>query len=169
MPTVSFNGEAIECTNSLRYPLRQNADVQYSGARKDCPRWKPWLQKASNNVICSCCIRMWCLASLTLIWVSQPCHSQTCWSSTECKTKLWESFWEQQRTHPLRPYATYWTCYPWKQDIRRSKSKCNSMRCRIPRLHSTMLSKKKRGVGWHGWAKQNNQSSMCAVSQNSSK
>ena len=47
------------------------------------------------------------------------------------------------------------------------------MRCRIPRIHSTMLSKKKRGVDWqeasHGWAKQNNQSSVCAVSQSSSK
>ena len=27
------------------------------------------------------------------------------------------------KTHPLRPCATYWTCYLWKQDIRWSKSK----------------------------------------------
>ena len=42
------------------------------------------------------------------------------------------------------------------------------MRCRFSRIHSTMLSKKKRGVDWqeasHGWVKQNSQSSMCAVS-----
>ena len=48
-----------------------------------------------------------------------------------------------------------------------------SMQCRIPRIHSTMLSKKKRGVDWqeacHGWAKQNSQSSLRAVSQSSSK
>ena len=48
-----------------------------------------------------------------------------------------------------------------------------SMLCRIPRIHCTMLSKKKRGVEWqeasHGWAKQNNQSSMCALLQSSSK
>ena len=48
-----------------------------------------------------------------------------------------------------------------------------SMRCRIPRIHSTMLSKKKMGVDWqeanHGWAKQNSQSSICAVSQSSNK
>ena len=58
-------------------------------------------------------------------------------------------------------------------DIRWSKSRRISMLCRIPRIHSTMLSKKKRGVDWqeasHGWAKQNNQFSMCAVSQSSSK
>ena len=42
-----------------------------------------------------------------------------------------------------------------------------------PKTRSTMLSKKKRGVDWqeasHGLAKQNNQSSICAVSQSSSK
>ena len=128
---------------------------------------------ASNNVICSCCIKVWYSASLTMVWVSQPCHSLTCSSSTGYKTKPWESFWEQQRTYPLRPCATYWTCHPWKQDIRWSKSRRISMRCRIPRIHSTMLSKKKRGVDWqkasHGRAKQNNQFSMCAVSQSSSK
>ena len=79
----------------------------------------------------------------------------------------------QQRTHPLRPCATYWTCHPWKQDIRWSKSERISMRCRIPknRLHDAV--KEEKGVDWqeasHGWARQNNQSSMCAVSQSSSK
>ena len=70
---------------------------------------------------------------------------------------------------PLRPCTTYWTCHPWKQDIRWSKSKRILMRCRIPRIHSTMLPKKKRSVDWQetnqGWVKQNNQSSMGAVSQ----
>ena len=73
---------------------------------------------------------------------------------------------------PMRPCATYWTCHPWKQDIRWSKSKRISMQCRIPRIHCTMLSKKKRGGDWqeasHRWAKQDNQSSICAVSQSSS-
>ena len=157
-------------------PLRENADVQdrsnqqTSDARKDCPCWKPWLHKALNNVICSCCIRVW--NSLTIVWVSQPCHSPTCWSTTGYKTKLWESIWEQQKTHPLRLCATYWPCYPWKQDIKWRKSRCISMWCRIPRIQSTILSKKKRGVDWqeasHGWAKQNSQSSMCVASQSSS-
>ena len=46
--------------------------------------------------------------------------------------------------------------HPWKQDIKWSKSRRISMRCRIPRIHSTMLSKKNRGVDWqeasHEWA-----------------
>ena len=54
-----------------------------------------------------------------------------------------------------------------------SKSRCISLWCRIPRIHSTMLSKEKRGVEWQeaspGWAKQNSQSSVCAASQSSSK
>ena len=54
-----------------------------------------------------------------------------------------------------------------------SKSRHISMRCSIPRIHFTMLSKKTRGVDCqeasHGWAKQNSQSSMCAASQSSSK
>ena len=32
-----------------------------------------------------------------------------------------ESFWEQQKTHPSRPCATYWTCHSWKQDSSKSK------------------------------------------------
>ena len=47
------------------------------------------------------------------------------------------------------------------------------MRCRIPRIHSIMLSKNKRGEDWqeasHGLAKQKSQFSMCAVSQSSGK
>ena len=74
---------------------------------------------------------------------------------------------------PLRPCATDWTCHPWKRDIRWIKSQSISVRYRIPRIHSTMLSKKKRGVDWqearHGWAKQNSPSSMFAASQSSSK
>ena len=40
-------------------------------------------------------------------------------------------------------------------------------------LHDVNVAKKKRGVDWqeasHGWAEQNNQPYMCAVSQSSSK
>ena len=54
--------------------------------------------------------------------------------------------WEQQRTHPLKPCATYRTCHTWKQGITWIKSKRVSVRCRIPRIISTMLSKKKRAV-----------------------
>ena len=78
MPAVSFNGEFICCANSLRY-LGMHFDrmltykTQVESARLGCekgqrnPRWKPWLQKASNSVICSCCIRVWYLVSLTMV------------------------------------------------------------------------------------------------------
>ena len=92
-----------------------------------------------------------------MVWVSQPCHSLTCSSWTGYKTKPWESFWEQQRTHPLRPCATYWTCHPWKQDIRWSKSRRISMLCRIP-LHDAVKEEKgcrmARGKSWMGQAEQ---------------
>ena len=38
---------------------------------------------------------------------------------------------------------------PVGADIRWSKSKHISMRCRIPRIFTTMLPKKKRGVEWY--------------------
>ena len=98
MLAVSFKGEVLERTNSLRYlgihfgrmlTQRRRSNQQNSGARKDCPRWNPWLQKALNNIICSCCVRVWYSASLTMIWILQSCHSLTCWRSTGCKTKPW--------------------------------------------------------------------------------
>ena len=53
-----------------------------------------------------------------------------------------------------------------------SKSTRISLRWRFPRIHSTMLSKKKGGADLQeasqGWVKQNSQSSKCAVSQSSS-
>ena len=83
-----------------------------------------------------------------------------------------ESFWEQQKTHPLMPRATCWTCHQQKQDTRCSKSKYISMWCRAPKnpLHDAI--KYEKGVNWqetgHGGVKQNSQSSMCAISQTSS-
>ena len=42
----------------------------------------------------------------------------------------------------LRPCATCWICHQRKQDTSFSKSKRIQMRCRIPRIHSTIPSKK---------------------------
>ena len=70
----------------------------------------------------------------------------------------------------MRPCATYWTCHPWKQNIRWSKSRRISMRCRIPRIHSTMLSKKKKGCrlarskSWMGQAEQSIQR-VCSLTE----
>ena len=65
MPAVSFNGEVTERTSSLRYHginfdrmLTYKAQVESTKLRckKGLSALKPWLQKTSNNVICSCCI-----------------------------------------------------------------------------------------------------------------
>ena len=73
-------------TSTECWRTRRRSNQQNSGLRKDCPRCKPWLQKALSNVVCSCCIRVWYSASLTMVWVSQLCHSPTCWSSAGCNT-----------------------------------------------------------------------------------
>ena len=105
MPAVSFNGEVRTHKQSQipGNPLRQNANVQDAGRiSKIQVQERPWLQKASNTVICSCCIRAWYSASLTMAWVSQPCHSLTCWSSTGCKTTTRGTSFEAMR-YPLDP------------------------------------------------------------------
>ena len=181
-PAVSSSGGVIARMNNLRHlrihfnrMLTHKMQVRstLTQVQEKTLRWKPWLQKASNNVTCSCCIRLWYSASLTMVWVSEPCHSPTCLSSTGCKTKPWESFWKQQTTYPLKPWAAYWNCQRWKQDVRQSKSKHISMQCRILRIHPMMLSEKKRDADWeeasHGWASQNSQFCMCTASQNSRK
>ena len=113
---------AHEQSQIPRDPLWQHADEQdavwinKTQVQERTVRVKTHaFKKASNNVICFCCIRVWYSASLTMVWVSQPCHSLSYWISTGCKVKPWESFWEQQRTHPLGPCAIYLTYQPWKQ------------------------------------------------------
>ena len=128
MPAVSFSWEVKECMNSLRYLgiyfnriltyKMQVESTKLRHARKDCLHWKPLLQRALNNMSSVSAASECDTLSLTVVWVSQPCHSLSCWSSTGYKMRPCESFWEKQRTHPLRPCATYWTCHPWKQDIR---------------------------------------------------
>ena len=87
MAAVSFNGEVIERTNSLRYlgvpfdrMLTNKTQVESAKLRckKGLSALKYMFQKALNNVICSCCIRVRYSTSLTVVWVSQPCHSLTC-------------------------------------------------------------------------------------------
>ena len=61
------------------------------------------------------------------------------------------------------------TCHQWRLARRWSKSKRTSMGCESQRVHSTMLSKKKRGAYWketsYGFAKQSGQfSCMCVQS-----
>ena len=75
MPAAPFKGEVVERTNNLRYlgihfdrmltrRTRHRSSQQNSSVRKDCPHQNPGLQEATNNAICSCCIRV----SLTMVW-----------------------------------------------------------------------------------------------------
>ena len=155
VPAVSFRGEvdASGFTSTDCWRPRRRSYQLDSGARKDFPRWKLWLQKALHNAMCSCCIRAWCSVSLTVVWVSQLYYSPTHCSTTGC--------------------ASFWTCHQWKQNIGWSEWKRMSVRCRIPSIHSMTLSKKKRDVDWqkasHAWTKQTSQSSMCVTSYSWSK
>ena len=67
MPAVSFNGEAIERTNGLRYlgihfdrMLTYKTQVESTKLRckKELSALKAMASKTSNNVICSCCIKV---------------------------------------------------------------------------------------------------------------
>ena len=183
MPAISFNGEVIERMNNLRY-LGIHFDrmltykTQVESTKLRCKKGLNGLKvMASKGIEQRHLFLLYRSVILNVIdyglgltTLSQSNLLKLNRVQNEAMTVI---FWEKQRTHPLRPCATYLTCHPWKQDLRWSKSKRFSMRCRIPRIHSMMLSKKKRGVDGqdasHGWAEQSNQSSKCAVSQNSSK
>ena len=104
-----------------------------------------------------------------MVWVSQLCHSLTCWSSTGCKTKPWESLWEQQRTHPLRPCATYWTCHPWKrQKVEQVKAYLSEMQNQKNPLHDAVKEEKgcrqARSKSWMGQAEQSVQD-VCSLAE----
>ena len=78
--------------------------------------------------------RLWLLCRSHNPVTVQPAEAQP-----SEKMKHWESFWEQQKT-PIE--AIYYLL-----DLRNgrwSKPKRISIRCRIPRIHSTVLSMKKR-------------------------
>ena len=134
-------------------PLQQNADVQEVGRINKIEVWQitvrveshgfKWHGTSSVPDVSECDTqRHW-------LWSGSqnPVTVQLAEAQQGAK-RSHESFWEQQRTNPLRPCVIYWTCHPWKQDRRWSKSKCISVRCRIPGIHSMRLSKKKRGVDW---------------------
>ena len=133
-------------------PFRQNANVQGTD-------WinKTQVQESTVHVESHGFKRHWTPSSVSAV---SECEAQHHWLwSGSCNPvtvqpaearqgakRSHESFWEQQKTHRLWPCATCWTCHPWKQDIRWSKSKRISVWCRIQRIHSMMLSKKKRDV-----------------------
>ena len=183
MPAVSFNGEAIECTNSLRY-LGIHFDrmltykTQVESTKLRCKKGLSALKAMASKGIEQ--RHLFLLYQSVILSVIDYGLGLTTLSQSNLlkldrvQNEAMRVILGTTKDTPIETMcATYWTCHPWKQDIRWSKSRRISMRCRVPRIHSTMLSKKKRGVDWqeasHGWAKQNNQSSVCAVSQSSSK
>ena len=94
MPAISFNGEAIERTNSLWY-LGIHLDrmltykTQVESTKLRCKKGLSALKAMASKGI-----EQRHLFLLTMVWVSQPCHSLTCSSSTGYKTKPWGSFWD---------------------------------------------------------------------------
>ena len=115
MPAVSFSEEVKERTNSLRY-LRIHFNrmlthkTQVESTKLRCKKEVSTLKAMASKGIEQCLLfLLYQSVILSVIGYGlglTTCHSLTCWSSTKRKTRPWESFWEQQRTHPLRPCAT---------------------------------------------------------------
>ena len=181
MPAVSFNGEAIERTNSLRY-LGIHFDrmltykTQVESTKLRCKKGLSALKAMASKGIEQ--RHLFLLYQSVILSVIDYCLGLTTLSQSNLlkldrvQNEAMRVILETTKDTPIETMRYLLDLPSMKQDIRWSKSRRISMRCRIPRIHSTMLSKKKRGVDWqeasHGWAKQNNQSSMCAVSQSSS-
>ena len=84
------------------------SDQWKSDTEKDCPCWKQHhLFLLYQSVI----------LSITMVWLSQPCHSPYCWSSTQHGAK-WshdnDSGKQKTKENPLRSCDTCYTCYWWK-------------------------------------------------------
>ena len=149
MPAVSFNGEAIERTNSLRYlwihfDRMLTYKTQVESTKLRCKKGLSTLKAMASKGIEQ--RHLFLLYKSVILSVIDYGLGLTNLSQSNL-LKLDRVRNEATRvilTHPLRPCATYWTCHPWKQGIRWSKSRRISMGCKIPRIHSTMLSKKRR-------------------------
>ena len=58
------------------------------------------------------------------------------------RVQPWKSFWEQKKDTPIEAMHYLVDLPSREQGIRWGKSNRISMRCRIPKIHSTMLSKR---------------------------
>ena len=148
--TVSFNVEVIKRTNSLRY-LGIHCDkmltykTQVESTKLRCKKGLSVLKSMASKGIKQC--HLFLLYQSVILSVIDNGLGLTTLSQPNL-LKL-------DRVHATRNHeihsennktcATYWTCHPWNQDITWAKSKRTPMRCKIPRIHSPMLSKKKRG------------------------
>ena len=91
MPAVFFNGEAREPTNSLTY-LGIHFDrmlmykTQVESTKLRCKKGLSALKAMASKGIEQRHLFL-LYQTVTMVWVSQPCHSLTCSSSTMYKTK----------------------------------------------------------------------------------
>ena len=83
--------------------------------------------------------------------------------------KQWKSFREQQKTHSLKPCATYWTCHQWKQNkVEQVKAYSNVMQNPKNPLHNAVKEDKgcrlPKGKSWLGQAEQSTQH-VCSLTE----
>ena len=91
-----------------------------------CLRWKPWLHKASNNVICSCCIRVWYSASDYGLGLTTLSHS-TLLKLDGVQNEAMRVILETGKDTPIEAMRYLLDLpSPWKQDISWSKSSCKA-------------------------------------------
>ena len=154
MPVVFFNGKLTEPVNILRCPEIQfdgmfTYKTQVESTKLFCRKGLSGLKVKFARGIEPCRVfvqRQSVILSviahdLSLTSFGQP--SLLKGLPTWCITKALESVWEQ---HPLRPCDTCWTCHQWKLDGELSKSRHTTVQCRVPRIHYTKLSNKKKEV-----------------------
>ena len=161
MPAVSFNGEVIERTNSLRY-LGIYLDRMLTYKTQVEPTKLRCIEQRHLFLLYQSVILSVIDYGLGLTTLSQSNLLKLDRVQNEAMKVILGTTMDT----PIEAMR-YLLDMPSMQARHKVESKHISMRCRIPRIHSTMLSRKKRGVDWqgasHGWAKHNNRFSMCAV------
>ena len=184
MPAVSFNGEVIERTNSFRY-LEIHFDrmltykMQVESTKLRCKKRLSAMKAQSSKDIEQ--RNLFPLYQSVILSVIDNGLGLTTLSQSNVlkldrvQNEAMGVILGTTKDTPIEAmrYLLDLPSMETRYNVGQVKAKHISVQCRSPRIHSTMLSQKKRGVDWqeasHGWAKQNSQPSMCAVSQSSSK
>ena len=183
MPAVSFNGEVTERTNSLRYlgihfdrMLMYKTKVESTKLR--CKNGLSTLKAMASKdieqrhlfLLDQSVILSVIDFGLGLTILSQSNLLKLNTVQNEAMRVILGTI-KDTPTEAMR-YLLYLPSMEARHKVEQVKAYI-SMRCRFTRIHSKMLSKKKRGVDWqdasHGIPKQNSQSNMCLVSHSSSK
>ena len=98
-----------------------------------------------------------------MIWVSQACHSPTCWSSTGCKTKPWEcyllelpSMETRQKMEQIKAYLSMTMmqnpknplCCQRRKEVRLARGKSWMGQAKQSIQHECNLTELKQGRDW---------------------